>query len=68
MPKPSRIVVLTYHSANISGNCYATNDHVALQIDLGLLSCGPYRVSSLDDALAAVPLVEREREHRCSDL
>ena len=32
-----RVPILTYHSNNISGNDYASNDHVALAADLRLI-------------------------------
>jgi hypothetical protein len=36
-PAVMRVPVLTYHSNNISGNAYASNDHVALAADLRLI-------------------------------
>lgn len=38
MPMPRRIPILTYHSVNIHGNDYATNDHVAFASDLRTLT------------------------------
>ena len=43
------IPILTYHSQNIAGNDYATNDHVAFAEDLRLLTASGWNV---------VPLVE----------
>lgn len=34
----SRLVVLCYHAANVNGNAYENNDHVALASDLELLA------------------------------
>jgi peptidoglycan/xylan/chitin deacetylase (PgdA/CDA1 family) len=39
-----KIPVLTYHSANISGNEYQSNDHVALHHDLEILNNLGYQV------------------------
>ena len=44
------IPVLNYHSTNISGNEYATNDHVALRMDLTLLSDAGWTVRPLHRA------------------
>jgi Polysaccharide deacetylase len=51
-----RIPVLTYHSVNIHGNDYATNDHVALASDLRTLTDLGLRIAPLPaivDALQA---------------
>jgi len=39
-----RVPVLTYHSVNISGNQYSSNDHVALGTDLSLLTDLGYQI------------------------
>jgi hypothetical protein len=43
-----RVPVLTYHSNNIGGNGYASNDHVALAEDLRLIHRRGLRVVPLD--------------------
>ncbi len=43
-----RVPVLTYHAVNISGNDYASNDHVALAEDLRLLTRLGKRIVPLD--------------------
>jgi peptidoglycan/xylan/chitin deacetylase (PgdA/CDA1 family) len=45
--------VLTYHSSNISGNSYSTNDHVALAADLDILADAGWAILPLSE------LVER---------
>jgi hypothetical protein len=46
--------VLTYHSHNISGTTYSTNDHVALASDLALLHEMGAEVVPLSEIVAAV--------------
>jgi len=43
-----RVPILTYHAVNISGNDYASNDHVALAEDLRLLTRLGKRIVPLD--------------------
>ena len=43
-----KALVLAYHSHNISGNTYATNDHIALWKDLEALTHAGARIVSLD--------------------
>ena len=54
-----RVPVLTYHSNNIGGNDYASNDHVALAADLRLLHRRGLRIVPLatvvDALLGAAP-------------
>lgn len=54
-----RVPVLTYHSNNISGNDYASNDHVALAEDLRLIQRKGRRIVPLtrvvDALLGVVP-------------
>ena len=45
------IPILTYHSQNIAGNDYATNDHVAFAEDLQLLSSLGWRVVPLTEVV-----------------
>ena len=47
MSKPLKIPVLTYHSMNIDGNTYATNDHLALASDLDTIRQLGFRVIPL---------------------
>ena len=56
--KMLKIPVLTYHSANISGNEYHNNDHVALLDDLETLNRLGYRI------IPAQWLVEWIQKHR----
>ncbi len=49
-----RLPVLTYHSANISGNDYASNDHVALASDLQALAALGLRIVGLPAVVAAL--------------
>ena len=44
-----QIPVLLYHSNNVSGNDYETNDHVALREDLETISALGFEVASLHD-------------------
>ena len=32
-----KVAVLAYHSQNVNGSTYATNDHIALATDLSLI-------------------------------
>lgn len=43
-----RVPILTYHAVNISGNDYASNDHIALAQDLRLLTRLGKRIVPLD--------------------
>jgi hypothetical protein len=43
------IPVLTYHSSNISGNTYATNDHVAFRTDLELVVAAGWTICPLSE-------------------
>jgi hypothetical protein len=47
-------LVLTYHSHNISGVDYATNDHVALAADLRLLQARGARIAPLAEIAAGL--------------
>ena len=49
-----KALILAYHSHNISGDTYATNDHVALQSDLETLATSGIRVASLEEIGLAV--------------
>lgn len=51
VPFRMRIPVLTYHAANVAGNAYADNDHVALAHDLRLIDSAGWRIVSLDRVL-----------------
>lgn len=46
--------VLVYHSHNIAGSDYATNDHVALATDLAMLAARGARVISLREVAQRV--------------
>ena len=48
-----RAFVLTYHSHNISGSDYATNDHVAFASDLRTLHAAGARIVPLSEIVAA---------------
>lgn len=50
---PLAIPILTYHSANVSGNDYATNDHVAFAEDLRLLTSLGWTIANLDHVVGA---------------
>lgn len=50
----SRMAVLTYHSQNILGNDYASNDHVALRSDLAELRRRGIRIVSLNHLVDAL--------------
>lgn len=49
-----RVPVLTYHSNNVSGNDYASNDHVALASDLRLIHRAGLRVVPLAQVVDVV--------------
>lgn len=49
-----RVPVLTYHSINVHGNDYASNDHVALAADLRALHADGWRVVPLAAVVAAL--------------
>ena len=49
-----RSVVLTYHSQNVNGNDYASNDHIALAEDLHFLSRTGWQVVSARTLVAAL--------------
>ncbi|HEX7328275.1 MAG TPA: polysaccharide deacetylase family protein [Casimicrobiaceae bacterium] len=46
-------IVLTWHSHNVGGNDYATNDHVALAADLATLAAAGVRIVPLEHVAAA---------------
>ncbi len=54
-----KVPILTYHSNNISGNDYATNNHVALAEDLRVIAGSGFRIVQLaqvvDALLGATP-------------
>ena len=53
-----KAIVLTYHSHNISGDGYSTNDHVALASDLRTITGAGARIVSLEaivDAMSGAP-------------
>jgi hypothetical protein len=54
-----RVPVLTYHSNNVSGNAYASNDHIALAADLRAIHRAGLRIAPLarvvDALLGVVP-------------
>ncbi len=60
-----RVPILTYHSNNISGNDYASNDHVALAADLRLIHRRGLRIVPLarvvDVLLGEAPEAEVDR-------
>ena len=60
-----RVPVLTYHSNNVSGNDYASNDHVALATDLRTITRLGLRIVSLHQVVAVLlgeaPLASVER-------
>jgi Polysaccharide deacetylase len=49
-----RAAVLTYHSQNVTGNDYATNDHIALREDLHFLTRTGWPVVSARTLVAAL--------------
>lgn len=49
-----RVAVLTYHSININGPDYASNDHVALAADLALLQARGIAIVPLAEAVDAL--------------
>lgn len=49
-----KIVVLAYHSHNVTGNAYANNDHVALASDLETINGAGARIVPLEDIAATV--------------
>lgn len=53
---PARALVLTYHSANVSGADHALNDHVALAEDLRVIAASGWRFAALDEVLERVVL------------
>lgn len=48
-----RVPVLTYHAANVAGDDYVRNDHVALAEDLAMLARDGWRILPLRDVAAA---------------
>jgi hypothetical protein len=52
--EPVKAIVLAYHSHNIAGNDYATNDHVALASDLVTISSAGARVVPLGQIVDVV--------------
>jgi hypothetical protein len=53
-PETLRVPVLTYHALNISGNDYATNDHVAFATDLELLNRRGWKIQPLHKIVGAL--------------
>lgn len=51
---PPRVAVLSYHPMHISGSSYEDNDHVALALDLELITRANLRVCPLRDVVRAV--------------
>ena len=51
---PNQALILTYHSANVSGNAYHDNDHVALAADLPLIAASGWRFATLDEVMSQV--------------
>ena len=47
-----RVPVLTYHSNNVGGNDYASNDHVALAEDLARIHAAGFRIVPLSRVVA----------------
>ncbi len=47
------VPILTYHSVQVDGNNYATNDHIGLAEDLEVISFSGWTVISLDQLVAA---------------
>ncbi len=54
----ARVPVLTYHSNNVDGTDYPTNDHIGLAEDLELIHQAGYRVISLERLIQAVIFAE----------
>jgi len=50
----THVPVLTYHSNNIDGSDYGTNDHIGLAHDLELIHRGGFRVIALDRLVQAL--------------
>ena len=48
------MIVLAYHSHNITGNAYASNDHAALAADLETITRAGARIVSLEHIAATV--------------
>jgi Polysaccharide deacetylase len=51
---PLLVPVLTYHGANVGGNDYASNDHLAFFDDLRLLHREGFRIIRLDSIVATL--------------
>ncbi len=51
---PLAVPILTYHSANVSGDDYLTNDHVAFAEDLRLVSALGWTIAGLDRVIDAL--------------
>jgi len=51
LPRIEALYVLTYHSHHIAGADYATNDHVALAVDLPVIDAAGYRIVPLAELL-----------------
>ena len=49
-----RVAVLTYHSQNVNGNNYATNDHIALTTDLQLIARTGWQIVSARTLVSAL--------------
>lgn len=65
MPPPFRIPVLTYHSMNIGGHSYESNDLVAFAADLNLISDKGIRVCPLIDVVRALLTDDLAKLGRC---
>ena len=48
------VLVLAYHSHNIAGNEYATNDHVAFASDLETITAAGARIVPLDEIVSVI--------------
>lgn len=59
------IPILTYHAANVLGNDYANNDHVALADDLQLLQRLGLRIIGLDELVAWQRGGQAPGKHAC---
>jgi peptidoglycan/xylan/chitin deacetylase (PgdA/CDA1 family) len=60
-----RIPILTYHAANVAGNTYADNDHVALAADLRLIDDLGWRIVPLDAVVDRLEGAFEDVDRRC---
>lgn len=60
-----RIPILTYHAANVAGDEYAGNDHLALQADLRVIDSMGLRIVSLDRVIALLDSREAAPAQPC---